>query len=334
MESYSEEAAVDTLEFDNSDFANTLFGAHNENLEALGKAAGVSIRSRGTRLFIQSPNRSLRLKLAGLLSDLYGLVSKGHPVSVHDVLRGYALLESEPEQDLAELMRESTVLINGTRKAVAARNQAQKNYLEALKNFEMVFAVGPAGTGKTYLAVAMGLSMLTRGRVKRIILTRPAVEAGERLGFLPGDLAEKVNPYLRPLHDALNDMMPQAKIASMGEAGIIEIAPLAFMRGRTLNDAYIILDEAQNTTREQMKMFLTRMGFNSRVVITGDITQIDLPEYPGGSARDRSGLVHAIKILKGIKGVFFINFSESDVVRHPLVRAVVNAYEHNENNAS
>mgnify|MGYP000467722829 CR=1 FL=1 len=186
----------------------------------------------------------------------------------------------------------------------------------------MVFSVGPAGTGKTYLAVAMAVHMLNARRVRRIILTRPAVEAGEKLGFLPGDLAEKVNPYLRPLHDALLDMLGPQKMASLQETGIIEVAPLAFMRGRTLNDAFIILDEAQNTTREQMKMFLTRLGFGSRAAITGDITQIDLPAQ-GEDSASRSGLVHALHVLKGVKGVAFRHFTSADVVRHPLVGRIV-----------
>ena len=187
--------------------------------------------------------------------------------------------------------------------------------------------MGPAGTGKTYLAVAMALSMFAQHQVKRIVLTRPAVEAGEKLGFLPGDLTEKVNPYLRPLYDALNDMLPAARVASMMEAGAIEVAPLAFMRGRTLNDAFIILDEAQNTTQEQMKMFLTRMGFGSRMVITGDVTQIDLPQFPGGFNHAQSGLVQALKILRGVPGIAFHRFSKGDVVRHPLVGAIVHAYD-------
>ena len=197
----------------------------------------------------------------------------------------------------------------------------------------MVFVVGPAGTGKTYLAVAMAISLFLQNRIKRIVLTRPAVEAGERLGFLPGDLAEKVNPYLRPLYDALHDMLPQTKVASMLETGLIEVAPLAFMRGRTLNDAFIILDEAQNTTQEQMKMFLTRLGMHSRAVITGDITQIDLPVQTGQDVQARSGLVRALHILAKIKGISFIRFTEQDVVRHPLVSAIVGAYDKYENAA-
>ena len=212
------------------------------------------------------------------------------------------------------------------RKTVTARNASQRAYLETLRSQELVFAVGPAGTGKTYLAVAMAVHMLTARRVRRIILTRPAVEAGERLGFLPGDLADKVNPYLRPLHDALHDMLGPQKMASLQETGIIEVAPLAFMRGRTLNDAFIILDEAQNTTREQMKMFLTRLGFGSRAVVTGDVTQIDLPAS-GEDASSRSGLVHTLRVLKGVKGVAFRNFTSADVVRHPLVGRIVQAYD-------
>ena len=216
---------------------------------------------------------------------------------------------------------------NGT--IVRARTVNQQRLVKLYDRNDLLFAVGPAGTGKTYLAVAMAISMLQQHQVKRIVLTRPAVEAGERLGFLPGDLADKVNPYLRPLYDALHDMVPQPKVASMLEVGTIEVAPLAFMRGRTLNDAFIILDEAQNTTHEQMKMFLTRMGFGSRVVVTGDTSQIDLPVNPS-SGRARSGLVHALAILDKIPGLAVHHFSKADVVRHPLVGAIVNAYDNAE----
>ena len=236
------------------------------------------------------------------------------------------MVRSDPGVVLSEVYRDA-VFIHTPRKTVTARNVAQKAYLDALRRCAMVFAVGPAGTGKTYLAVAMALSMFAQHQVKRIVLTRPAVEAGEKLGFLPGDLTEKVNPYLRPLYDALNDMLPAARVASMMEAGAIEVAPLAFMRGRTLNDAFIILDEAQNTTQEQMKMFLTRMGFGSRMVITGDVTQIDLPQFPGGFNHAQSGLVQALKILRGVPGIAFHRFSKGDFVRHPLVGAIVHAYD-------
>ena len=254
------------------------------------------------------------------------MLRNGISISQQDMSRAYAMLAADPGLNLRQVFQEA-VFVNTPRKTVTARNVAQKQYLDILRRNEMVFAVGPAGTGKTYLAVAM--AMLQQHQVKRIVLTRPAVEAGERLGFLPGDLADKVNPYLRPLYDALHDMVPQPKVASMLEVGTIEVAPLAFMRGRTLNDAFIILDEAQNTTHEQMKMFLTRMGFGSRVVVTGDTSQIDLPVNPS-SGRARSGLVHALAILDKIPGLAVHHFSKADVVRHPLVGAIVNAYDNAE----
>jgi phosphate starvation-inducible PhoH-like protein len=212
------------------------------------------------------------------------------------------------------------VLTRGGGRGIAPKGVSQKKYVDAIRAHDIVFGIGPAGTGKTYLAMAMAVSALMDRKVKRIVLARPAVEAGEKLGFLPGDLAEKVNPYLRPLYDALNDMMEHERAAQLIEQGVIEVAPLAFMRGRTLNDAFAILDEAQNTTVEQMKMFLTRLGYNSQAVITGDVTQIDLP------VAARSGLVHAREILGGIEGIAFSEFTDADVVRHPLVQEVIRAY--------
>ncbi len=320
----------ETVEFDDPTLANVLFGPHNAHLDLLAQASGASINSRGTKIWVESEDAFIRQRLCNLFVQLYGLVRQGEPLTQQDVVRSYRMLEADPGLNIGHVFRDA-VFVTTPRKSVTARNVAQKNYLELLRRFEMVFAVGPAGTGKTYLAVAMALSMLTKNRVKRIILTRPAVEAGERLGFLPGDLAEKVNPYLRPLYDALYDMMPQPKVAGMMETGIIEIAPLAFMRGRTLNDAFIILDEAQNTTREQMKMFLTRLGFGSRAIITGDVTQIDLPATPVSDVRGRSGLVHALDVLSGVKGIGVQYFSKEDVVRHPLVGAIVTAYDRAEN---
>jgi phosphate starvation-inducible PhoH-like protein len=214
-----------------------------------------------------------------------------------------------------------TVYITSKKRSITPKSRAQKEYIDAIRNYDMVFGIGPAGTGKTYLAMAMAVAALSKGSVNRIILTRPAVEAGETLGFLPGDLAEKVDPYLRPLYDALHDMMRFEKASSLIEKGVIEVAPLAFMRGRTLNDAFIILDEAQNTTSEQMKMFLTRMGFSSKAVITGDITQTDLP------ANKPSGLIQTIEILKEIERIKFVFFTKIDVVRHSLVQDVIKAYE-------
>ena len=319
---------LETVEFDDPALANQLFGPHNAHLDLLAAASGARIGNRGASIFIESPDQDVRRSLCNVFVQLYDLLRGGLTLSQQDMTRAYDMLRADPGLNLGQVFRDA-VFVNAPRKTVTARNVAQKTYLELLRRHELVFAVGPAGTGKTYLAVAMALSMFQQHRVKRIVLTRPAVEAGERLGFLPGDLAEKVNPYLRPLYDALHDMMPQPKVASMMEVGSIEVAPLAFMRGRTLNDAFIILDEAQNTTQEQMKMFLTRMGFGSRMVVTGDTTQIDLPMQPGG-ARPRSGLIRALGILHNVSGLAVHRFSKADVVRHPLVGAIVSAYDHAE----
>jgi phosphate starvation-inducible PhoH-like protein len=223
---------------------------------------------------------------------------------------------------------DDVVLTTSNRRIVSPKGITQQSYIQAIRSHDIVFGIGPAGTGKTYLAMAMAIRALQERQFKRIILTRPAVEAGERLGFLPGDLSEKINPYLRPLYDALHDMMDAGRIATLIERGTIEVAPLAFMRGRTLNDSFVVLDEAQNTTPEQMKMFLTRLGFDSKTVITGDVTQVDLP---GGA---RSGLRHAKKVLSKIKGIEFIYFSHADVVRHPLVQQIVQAYDVDESGSS
>ncbi|MDR1660360.1 MAG: PhoH family protein [Desulfovibrio sp.] len=315
----------ETVEFDNPSLANHLFGPHNANLDILAAVSGAHIGNRGASVFIESENSEVRRILCSVFIQLYDLLRNGMSLSQQDIVRSYEMLCADPSLNIAQIFRDA-VFVRTARKTVTARNVAQKTYLELLRRYELVFAVGPAGTGKTYLAVAMALAMLQQHRVKRIVLTRPAVEAGERLGFLPGDLAEKVNPYLRPLYDALHDMMPQQKVSSLLEETAIEVAPLAFMRGRTLNDAFVILDEAQNTTQEQMKMFLTRMGFSARMVVTGDITQIDLPAQPG-SQRSRSGLVHALNILHGVPDLAIHRFSESDIVRHPLVGAIANAYD-------
>lgn len=312
------------LEFDNPALANEMFGPRNANLDLVAKESGTSITSRGSSLIIESTPQKLSV-LCNFFLQLYGLARQGIFLSENDLKRSVHMFENDPGIKLSEIFQDA-VFVQTPRKTVNARNFSQKKYLEALKNNELVFAIGPAGTGKTYLAVAMAMSMLQQRRIKRIVLARPAVEAGEKLGFLPGDLAEKVNPYLRPLYDALYDITPQAKVASMLETGIIEIAPLAFMRGRTLNDAFVILDEAQNTTREQMKMFLTRMGFGTRMVVTGDVTQIDLPQSQG-EINTRSGLVQALSILDNLPGIAIHRFNKTDVVRHPLVGAIVGAYD-------
>lgn len=318
MASYS--SSQERIDFDDPLLANQLFGPRNAHLDLLAAASGAQIGSRGASVFFSSPDHAVLQCLYRLFVQLYDMLRNGISISQQDMSRAYAMLAADPGLNLRQVFQEA-VFVNTPRKTVTARNVAQKQYLDILRRNEMVFAVGPAGTGKTYLAVAMAISMLQQHQVKRIVLTRPAVEAGERLGFLPGDLADKVNPYLRPLYDALHDMVPQPKVASMLEVGTIEVAPLAFMRGRTLNDAFIILDEAQNTTHEQMKMFLTRMGVGSKVVVTGDVTQIDLPD------KVRSGLIDALHVLQDVEGIAQVRLTEKDVVRHRLVQQIVKAYE-------
>lgn len=316
------------LDFDDPRLANTLFGPQGRNLRSLEELSGLRIQSRGSQLSLDGDSAAQAL-VARLLFQLYGLLKSGVAVQPGDIEHAYKLLSRDPSLEVGQIFKEAFV-INGPRRAVAPKTLHQREYVTALREASVVFGVGPAGTGKTYLAVAAALSMFLSKKVKRIILTRPAVEAGERLGFLPGDLAEKVNPYLRPLYDALHDMLDFEKVAEMLESGVIEVAPLAFMRGRTLNDAFIILDEAQNTTPEQMKMFLTRLGFGSRMAVTGDITQIDLPA--NGSA-PRSGLVHALGLLKNVEGIKSIRFTKEDVIRHPLVGRIVEAYDKEKHSA-
>ncbi len=322
-----ETVETESLIFDDPTLANLLFGPQNASVSFLAGLTGAELATRGTTLYVTTPDAPLRERLLRLFTEFYGLLRSGQEFRPSDLEQGLRILEQQPGADLCRVFREEAVLTLPKRR-VAARSAGQRGYLDDLRRHELVFATGPAGTGKTYLAVAMAVHMLDARRVRRIILTRPAVEAGEKLGFLPGDLAEKVNPYLRPLHDALHDMLGAQKMASLQETGVIEVAPLAFMRGRTLNDAFIILDEAQNTTREQMKMFLTRLGFGSRAVVTGDITQIDLPPVgENNSPATRSGLVHALKVLARVEGVAFRHFSAADVVRHPLVGRIVQAYD-------
>jgi phosphate starvation-inducible PhoH-like protein len=255
-----------------------------------------------------------------VLEELYALVRSGKPLQPRDVSESLRMVQQKPDVDLRDVY-EDVLADVGARRRIAAKTLNQRRYIETIREHDLVFAIGPAGTGKTYLAMAMAVAALNRHEVSRIVLCRPAVEAGEKLGFLPGDLVEKVNPYLRPLYDALYDMMELTQAERLVERGVIEVAPLAFMRGRTLNDAFVILDEAQNTTHEQMKMFLTRLGFNSRAVVTGDITQIDLP------AETRSGLVEAVRILERVAEIAIMRFEEADVVRHPLVQSIIRAYE-------
>jgi phosphate starvation-inducible PhoH-like protein len=310
---------VKDLDFADNSIAQQLFGELGRNLVTVEQATGVAIKARGNNLQISGRTHAVDLA-ASTLRQMYGLLLKGYPVFSQDIAFGVKILESSPQASLEEIFLDK-VCITSRKRVISPKSVNQKRYIEAIRDNDIVFGIGPAGTGKTYLAVAMAVSALSREQVAKIILTRPAVEAGEKLGFLPGDLAQKVDPYLRPLTDAINEMLGQEKTLDLTERGVIEVAPLAFMRGRTLNNAFIILDEAQNTTREQMKMFLTRIGFDSQAVITGDVTQIDLP----GS--QKSGLIQAERILGGIKGIAFNHFSKSDVVRHPLVQEIIQAYE-------
>lgn len=306
------------LELEPEDFY-TIVGHHEENLRKLAQILGVKMGSRGNEIMINGSSESEE-KAKQFLKDLEGLVKSGHKLTKADVDMYLTQLSARKESKVKESTGD--VIVTTYRgKKIIAKTPTQKKYYEAIKKNDIVFGVGPAGTGKTYLAVAAAVSYFKRGLVNRLILTRPAVEAGEKLGFLPGTLQEKIDPYLKPLYDALFEMIEPEKVNSYLERNIFEIAPLAYMRGRTLNDAFIILDEAQNTTREQMKMFLTRLGFGSKVVITGDVTQIDLP------SSKVSGLVEATKILKGIDGIEIVEFSREDVVRHRLVQEIIKAYE-------
>ncbi len=254
-----------------------------------------------------------------MLKQLYGLLKGGWPIYPTDVDYAVRILSGKPNADLESIFKDQ-VFISSKKKVITPKTVNQKAYIDGIRRYDIVFGIGPAGTGKTYLAMAMAVSYLMKKAVRRVVLARPAVEAGEHLGFLPGDLHEKVNPYLRPLYDALHDMMDFESASRLLQQGIIEVAPLAFMRGRTLNDAFVILDEAQNATSEQMKMFLTRLGFSSKAVITGDVTQTDLP------VGKTSGLIEAQRILEGIEGIRFVYFSRDDVIRHPLVQEIIEAY--------
>jgi phosphate starvation-inducible PhoH-like protein len=318
------------LNFSNIDFARQLFGEHNNNLQRIAEATDVTINARGNKVFIHGESFDTELA-QNVLNQLYSLLKQGYPVHANDFDFAVRVLSKDDRANLKNIFLDK-VFITSKKIAVTPKSQTQKEYIDAIRKYDIVFGIGPAGTGKTYLAMAMAVSALSKGEVSRIILTRPAVEAGEELGFLPGDLTEKVDPYLRPLYDALHDMMKFEKVSSLMQKGVIEVAPIAFMRGRTLNDSFVILDEAQNTTSEQMKMFLTRIGYNSKAVITGDITQIDLPP-----AR-MSGLIETKNILQSIKGIEFVFFSKTDVVRHKLVQDIIRAYEELEeskkNNAS
>ncbi len=294
-------------------------GAHDENLRRVEKALEVTLGVRGSAVQIKGAAAAVGAA-ERLLNDLGALAATGRRLRADDLATALRVVAEEPATSLIDFFR-TGALIQASRRLVAPRSLNQKRYLRAMLDHELVVSTGPAGTGKTYLAVAVAASALKEQKVRRIVLARPAVEAGEKLGFLPGDLAEKVNPYLRPLYDALFDIIGFDKVSRMMEREVIEVAPLAFMRGRSLNDSFIILDEAQNTTPEQMKMFLTRIGFNSKAVVNGDITQIDLP--PG----QQSGLKHALQVLRGEEGIAFVRFGQSDVVRHELVQRIVGAYD-------
>jgi len=314
------------LSFDDNNLTRLLYGDLNKNLTTIEKSIGVSIKTRGNDLSIEGMAHEVEVAVVAL-KQLYELVKTGYPVYPSDVAYGLRILERSPKANLKEIFLDR-VYITANQRVVSPKSINQKKYIDSIRTSDIVFGIGPAGTGKTYLAVAMAISALTGNLVKNIILTRPAVEAGEKLGFLPGDMAQKVDPYLRPLYDALNDMLGREKVVEYIERGTVEIAPLAFMRGRTLNSAFVILDEAQNTSHEQMKMFLTRLGFDSKAVITGDITQIDLP------AGKQSGLVEASRILKSIKDIGFCKFTDVDVVRHPLVQLIIRAYAKREKKPS
>lgn len=310
---------TETLHFENARFAQQLFNNDTANLRLVADMLGVKATSREGWIKLEGTPEGLE-RARQLFQVLEGSVKSGTPIRSREFNQAVTLVKNEGVSALKDLYAER--IHTSTKKAnVTPKTTGQKRYVQAIRQHDITLGIGPAGTGKTYLAMAMAVSALREEKVSRIILTRPAVEAGEALGFLPGDLYEKIAPYLRPLHDALHDMLPSEEIQKHTERGIIEIAPLAYMRGRTLNHAFIILDEAQNSTTEQMFMFLTRLGHNSKAVITGDITQIDLP------AHKHSGLVEARRALKGIEGIAIIEFQRSDVVRHPLVQRIIQAYE-------
>src|SRR5213083_1546933 len=297
----------------------TLFGSYDENLKHLESLFNVRIRTHGHELLVEGDSPDLD-KVDRVVGQLSSLMRDGFKLSNTDVKTASDLVAQDTAVDLRDHFLKGSLTSAG-RKRIAPKTVNQRKYLDAIEQDDIVFGIGPAGTGKTYLAMAQAVSFLVAKKVSRILLARPAVEAGEKLGFLPGDLQEKVNPYLRPLYDALYDMIEMERAERLLERGTIEVAPIAFMRGRTLNDSFVILDEAQNTTSEQMKMFLTRLGFGAKAVITGDVTQIDLP------VGRTSGLVEAMKVVSAIDGISFLHFDDRDVVRHKLVQQIVKAYE-------
>ncbi len=304
-----------------------MYGGLDKNLKAIEETLGITVSQRGNKIFLQGDEKSVE-KAEKLIEDIRAISASGYTLNPDDIRFA---LRSSAKSDVYVSIKDlflNNIPVSSKKRFIVPKTETQRDYIEAIKNYDIVIGIGPAGTGKTYLAMAMAINAFLKKQVSRIVLARPAVEAGEKIGFLPGDIYEKFNPYLRPLYDALLDMMDAEKAGKLIERGIIEIAPLAFMRGRTLNDSFIILDEAQNTTSEQMKMYLTRLGFNSKTVITGDVTQIDLPHGK------LSGLIEAEKILSNIEGIKFIYFSEKDVVRHKLVQEIVKAYERYEKRAT
>ncbi len=307
------------LAFEDYALIQQLAGEQNNHIKLVEKQLGIRIHLRGNQFTIDGDKPHVELAET-LLKQLAELIARGYPLYQSDILFAIGILSRNIHKSLKDIFLDE-VFIASNKRIITPKSVRQKEYIDAIRRYDIVFGIGPAGTGKTYLAMAMAVAAMAREQVRRIVLVRPAVEAGEKLGFLPGDLAEKVNPYLRPLYDALHDMMDYEKASNLLQRGAIEVAPLAFMRGRTLNDAFVILDEAQNTTTEQMKMFLTRLGLGSKAVITGDITQIDLPE------NKTSGLIEAIRLLEGIEGIRFVYFSNQDVVRHRLVQEIILAYE-------
>ncbi len=315
----SDTSTSDRFEVDNTSVLMLLAGPQSSLLAEVARQSGAEVSLRGNVIHFQGSDQDVRLAHRFVV-DAAELIGKGFELNANDVASSIRGLRADPHRSLTELLDE-TIIVNTRRRPIRPKSAAQQQYVEAIRTHDLTFGIGPAGTGKTYLAMAMAAAALMQKRVKRIILARPAVEAGEKLGFLPGDMAEKVNPYLRPLYDALNDMLEFERVEQLRERGQIEVAPLAFMRGRTLTDSFVILDESQNATSEQMRMFLTRLGFGSKCVVTGDITQSDLPHGA------RSGLREARELLTGVEGISFCAFSDVDVVRHPLVQKIVVAYE-------
>ena len=307
------------LTFDDNTLLLNLCGERNGNLKLIEEALQVKLNLRGDRITLIGEESEVKLAQR-VLEELYGLLSEGYPLYPSDVNHAIQILSGNFKARLRDIFLDS-VYVTSKKRVITPKSLAQKEYIDAIRTYDIVFGIGPAGTGKTYLAMATAVAALNAGEINRVILVRPAVEAGEKLGFLPGNLVEKVNPYVRPLYDALHDMIDFEQTSTLLQRGVIEVAPLAFMRGRTLNDCFVILDEAQNTTPEQMKMFLTRLGISSKAVITGDITQIDLPNGT------RSGLIETVEILTDVEGLKFVYFTDKDVIRHRLVQDIIKAYE-------